>query len=41
MGGARYYLDGGIMRDFEKLYEVTSKLISTSLKVKEDLKKDV
>ncbi|MCC0697003.1 MarR family transcriptional regulator [Clostridioides sp. ES-S-0048-02] len=39
MGGARYYLDGGIMRDFEKLYEVTSKLISTSLKVKEDLKK--
>ncbi|MCC0706625.1 MarR family transcriptional regulator [Clostridioides sp. ES-S-0190-01] len=39
MGGARYYLDGGIMRDFDKLYEVTSKLISTSLKVKEDLKK--
>ncbi|EQI73376.1 hypothetical protein QQ7_0451 [Clostridioides difficile Y307] len=39
MGGARDYLNGGKMKDFEKLYEATTKLVSTSLKVKDDLKK--
>ncbi len=38
MGGARDYLNGGKMKDFEKLYEATTKLVSTSLKVKDDLK---
>lgn len=39
MGGVRDYLNGGKMKDFEKLYEVIIKLVSILLKVKDDLKK--